>query len=324
MELRHLRYFVAVAEELHFSRAAERLNIATPTLSSQIRSLESILGVQLFIRSTRGVNLTEAGKRVLEEARVTLSQAERTKLVGRHAGRGELGSIALGYIFGPSIDGIIATSLAEFRKSHPDVSFQLQKIETFPQLKALAEGTLDVGFMRMPGKYPSELAGFVVDQQELWLAVPAAHPLASCTTIAPEQLVPELFIAHPIEMEFFSAGNVSAIVPSDGTPPRKVSRVSDILSALIFVASGAGLTVVPKSVTRVAVAGVAYRRIGGKPRYADYVVVYRKSERSPAVKAFIAMLRARQRAGPRLSSEKELPAVHSAAVGRRPSARQPT
>ena len=302
MELRHLRYFAAVAEELHFSRAAERLNIATPTLSAQIRALETMLGVQLFVRSTRGVTLTEAGKRVLEEARVTLSQAERTKLVGRHAGRGELGSIALGYILGPSIDGLIATALAEFRKSHPDVSFQLQKSETFPQLKALAEGTLDVGFMRTPGKYPSELAGFVVDQQELWLAIPAGHSLAACDLMSPEQLVSESFIAHPIEHELFLAGNASAIVPSDGPAARKVSRVSDILSALIFVASGAGLTVVPKSVTRVAASGVVYRKIGGKPRYADYVVVFRKSERSPAVKAFVAMLRARQRAARRLSA----------------------
>lgn len=302
MELRHLRYFAAVAEELHFSRAAERLNIATPTLSAQIRALETMLGVQLFVRSTRGVTLTEAGKRVLEEARVTLSQAERTKLVGRHAGRGELGSIALGYILGPSIDGLIATALAEFRKSHPDVSFQLQKSETFPQLKALAEGTLDVGFMRTPGKYPSELAGFVVDQQELWLAIPAGHSLAACDLISPEQLVSESFIAHPIEHELFLAGNASAIVPSDGPAARKVSRVSDILSALIFVASGAGLTVVPKSVTRVAASGVVFRKIGGKPRYADYVVVFRKSERSPAVKAFVAMLRTRQRAAGRLSA----------------------
>src|SRR5215831_20757920 len=171
MELRHLRYFVAVAEDLHFSRAADRLNIATPTLSAQIRALESMLGVQLFVRSTRGVTLTEAGQRVLEEARLTLNQADRTLLVGRHAGRGEVGSIALGYIFGPSVGGVVSTALADFRKSHPHVSFTLQKIETLPQLRSIADGSLDVGFMRTPGKYPSELAGLVVDTQELWLAL---------------------------------------------------------------------------------------------------------------------------------------------------------
>ncbi len=297
MELRHLRYFVAVAEELHFSRAAERLNIATPTLSAQIRALESILGVQLFVRRTRGVALTEAGERVLEEARGTLRQAERTKLVGRHAGRGELGSIALGYIFSPFVGGVIATSLAEFRQSHPDVTFQLQKTETFPQLKALAEGTLDVGFMRMPGKYPAELDGFVVDQQELWLAVPDRHPLASSKLIAPEQLAGMTFVAHPVEFEIVSAGNVSPLVPADGSRARKVARVSDITSALILVASGAGVTVVPESVTQVGISGVAYRRIGGKPRHAEYVVAFRRAESSPAVRAFIAMLRDKYKVG---------------------------
>jgi DNA-binding transcriptional LysR family regulator len=147
--------------------------------------------------------------------------------------------------------------------------------------------------MRTPGKYPSELSGFVVDTQELWLAVPSDHPLAECHVIAPEQLASEPFLAHPIEHELFLAGNGSAFAPPDGA--RRVSRVSDIISALILVASGAGLTVVPKSVTQVGMTGVTYRRFGGKPRYADYVVVFRKAERSPAVKAFVAMLRARQR-----------------------------
>ncbi|HUI97497.1 MAG TPA: LysR substrate-binding domain-containing protein [Xanthobacteraceae bacterium] len=297
MELRHLKYFVAVAEELHFSRAAERLDIATPTLSAQIRSLESILGVQLFVRRTRGVALTEAGERVLEEARATLRQAERTKLVGRHAGRGELGSIALAYIFGPFVGGIVAASIAEFRKSHPDVAFQLLKTETFPQLKALAEGTLDVGFMRIPGKYPTELDGFVVDQQELWLAVPELHPLASCKLIAPEQLVGETFVAHPIEFEIVSAVNVAPLVPAAASGARKVARVSDITSALILVASGAGVTVVPQSATQVGITGVTYRKIGGKPRYAEYVVAFRKGENSPAVRAFIAMLRDKYKVG---------------------------
>ena len=316
MELRHLRYFVAVAEDLHFSRAAERLNIATPTLSAQIRALESMLGVQLFIRSTRGVTLTEAGQRVLEEARLTLSQADRTMLVGRHAARGEVGSIALGYIFGPSVGGVVSGALAEFRKSHPHVSFALQKIETLPQLRAIADGTLDAGFMRTPSKYPSELAGFVVDTQELWLAVPSGHPLAACNLIAPEQLASEPFLAHPIEHELFLAGDRTAFTPPDGA--RRVSRVPDIISALILVGSGAGLTVVPKSVTEVGMAGVTYRKVGGNARYADYVVVFRKAERSPAVQAFIAMLRARQRRT-QVPSLATLP-DHSAAVARRRAA----
>jgi DNA-binding transcriptional LysR family regulator len=255
------------------------------------------LGVQLFIRRTRGVALTDAGERVLEEARATLRQAERTKFVGRHAGRGELGSIALAYIYGPFVSGVVAASIAEFRKSHPDVAFQLSKTETFPQLKALAEATLDVGFMRMPGKYPAELDGFVVDQQELWLALPDRHPLASGKLIAPEQLVGETFLAHPVEFEIISAGNVAPLVPAGASGARKVARVSDITSALIMVASGGGVTLVPQSATQVGIAGVTYRKISGKPRYAEYVVAFRKAESSPAVRAFIAMLREKYKGG---------------------------
>jgi DNA-binding transcriptional LysR family regulator len=135
----------------------------------------------------------------------------------------------------------------------------------------------------------------------VWLAIPEGHALAGCELISPEQFAAEPFIAHPIEYEMMLAENGSAFAPP-GDAVRRVSRVSDIVSALILVASGAGLTAVPKSVTHVGIAGVTYRKIGGPPRAVDYVAVYRKSERSPAVKAFIALLRARHRAARKLSA----------------------
>src|SRR3974390_2237759 len=152
MELRHLRYFVAVAEELHFSRAAAKLNIATPTLSAQIQALESMLGAQLFTRKTRSVALTHVGKRFLEEARATLKQADQAELVGRRAARGDLGSIAIGYVLSAAGAGTVTPGITDFRKSHPDVSFQLHKMETIPQMKALVDGTLDLAFARLPDR----------------------------------------------------------------------------------------------------------------------------------------------------------------------------
>src|SRR5262245_2918972 len=124
MELRHLRYFVAVAEELHFTRAAARLNIATPTLSAQIRALEMQLGAKLFVRKTRSVVLTQVGERFLVEARATLKQAEQAEHVGRLAARGDIGSIAVGYVLSSACAGLVSASIREFRVSHPDVSFQ--------------------------------------------------------------------------------------------------------------------------------------------------------------------------------------------------------
>ena len=136
MELRHLRYFVAVAEELHFARAAERLNIAGPTLSHQISALESILGAKLFTRKTKSaVALTHPGKHFLIEARDTLKQAEHAELVGRQAGRGDAGSISAGYVLSAGFGGLVSTSFAGFRKSHPGVSFQLTRMQPFRNSK---------------------------------------------------------------------------------------------------------------------------------------------------------------------------------------------
>src|SRR3977135_305132 len=180
MEVRHLKYFVMVAEELHFSRAAARLEIAVPTLSHQIRALESELGAQLFRRKTRSaLALTHVGRRFLDEAHATLKQMEHTELVGRRAARGETGSIALGYVLSACCSGLLAAALVHFRKTHPEVSMQVQYIETFPQFKAMVNGTLDVGIMRVPRRYPSGLAGFVVSSEPLRLALPEGNPLGS-------------------------------------------------------------------------------------------------------------------------------------------------
>src|SRR5215469_10789215 len=124
MELRHLRYFVAVAEELHFSRAAAKLNIATPTLSAQIQALETMLGARLFTRQTRSVALTHVGKRFLEEARATLKQADLAERVGRRAAKGEMGTLSIGYVLSAACGGFITSSVAGFRKSHPDAAIQ--------------------------------------------------------------------------------------------------------------------------------------------------------------------------------------------------------
>ena len=143
MELRHLRYFVAVAEELHFARAAARLNISAPTLSHQIGSLETLLGAKLFTRKTNSaVSLTHPGKRFLIEAQNTLKQAAQAEMVGRQAGRGEAGSIAIGFILSAGFSGLISSTMVKFRKLHPDVTFQAFRMLTFAQFNALADGTL--------------------------------------------------------------------------------------------------------------------------------------------------------------------------------------
>jgi DNA-binding transcriptional LysR family regulator len=290
MEVRHLKYFVMVAEELHFSRAAARLEIAVPTLSHQIRALESELGAQLFRRKTRSaVALTHVGRRFLDEAHATLKQMEHTELVGRRAARGETGSIALGYVLSACCSGLLAAALVHFRKTHPEVSMQVQYIETFPQFKAMVNGTLDVGIMRVPRRYPSGLAGFVVSSEPLRLALPEGHRLASRKQVSAAAIAEEPLIAAPLEMEPGFWGNLVSANPT--TPLNIVQRAPDAITMLALVAAGLGLGVVSGSLSRIAVPGVVYRDIVGASRKADHAVVYRRNESAPVVNAFLKSLR---------------------------------
>jgi DNA-binding transcriptional LysR family regulator len=294
MELRHLRYFVAVAEELHFSRAAIKLNIATPTLSAQIQSLETMLGAKLFVRKTRSVALTDVGRRFLEEARATLRQAAQAELIGRRAARGELGSIAVAYVLSAACGGFVSSAIREFRAAHPDVTFQLTKMETFPQMKALIDGTLDIGFTRAPQRYPSGLAGFIIDRQPLWLAMPDDHRLASRNVVEPEQYANEPFVATLLDMEIGFWGNIAAITPP-GATLRVVARMPDAFSVLTSVAAGIGLGVMSEALTAIQIPGIVFRRIMKTNRSSDHVLVYRKNEGATAIKAFVAMVRAKTR-----------------------------
>ncbi len=294
MELRHLRYFVAVAEELHFTRAAAKLNIAPPTLSAQIQALESLLGARLFARKTRSVALTHVGRRFLEEARATIRQADQAELVGRRAARGEIGSIAMGCVLSAVFGGIVPWSIMSFRKTHPHVTFQTRAMATIQQFRGLSEGTLDVGISLAPERYPAGLTGFVVERQPFWLAIPEGHPLAARKEVDPAMLAGEPLIATLLENEMVFWSNIRAITPP-GMSMRIVARVPDIFSVFISVAAGAGLGVVTESLSRLPVPGVVCRKLVNVTRASTHAVVHRKNEGAPVIKAYIALLRAKAR-----------------------------
>ena len=300
MELRHLRYFVAVAEKLHFSRAAEYLNISTPTLSHQIQALETMLGAQLLSRKKKSaVSLTQTGKRFLEEARATLRQAENAELVGRRAARGDIGSIAIGYILSASCIGLLPELIESFQKENPGVSMQISRMETFPQMKAIIDGVLDVAFIRAPQRFPAELTGFVVDRHPYCVAVPERHPLARRKQINLATLAREPFVAGSLEMEVGFWGNMGAI-SKPGQSLQIVARAPDIFSLLTLVAAGVGLGIISAPMQNVAIPGVVFRKISGALQEAEIAVAYRKSESAPAVKSFIQQLGVKTRARNRL------------------------
>lgn len=293
MELRHLKYFVAVAEELHFGRAAAHLNISAPTLSHQIGGLEALLGAKLFTRKTRSaVALTHSGKRFLVEAQETLKQAAHAELVGRRAGRGDAGSISVGYVLSAASNGLISESLASFKKSHPEVSIQLSRTQTFAQLKALIDGSLDIAFIRTLQRYPSGLTGFIVDRQPFCLALPAGHRLAARKHVTPAMLADESFIAMSLEMETGFWGNISAVIPA-GMSPRIVDRVPDPITVMVLVGAGVGVSVLSESLAGISIPGLVFRKIVGITRTCDIAVVHRRNETAPVVMALIDFLRAR-------------------------------
>ena len=204
MELRHLRYFVAVAEELHFGRAAERLRIAQSALSTQIQALERHLGVRLLQRSKRStVAVTDAGTLVLEEARQTLRQAERTELVGRRAGRGELGRVEIGYVVSAALAGVLSSTVSNFRRNHPAVDIRVQELATPRQLDELAAGRLDVGLLRPRPRYPPGVVAVRVLREALMIALPQGHPLATrgARSVRAAALADEEFVVPHFEEE---------------------------------------------------------------------------------------------------------------------------
>ena len=295
MELRHLRYFIATAEELHFARAALRLNISPSTLSHQIRALESFLGAQLFVRKTKtAVALTHTGKRFLDEARATIRQAEKAALLGRRAARGDVGTIAVGYLLSASYVGLLSGSILSFRKTNPNITFHLRRIETFPQMRALADGEIDVGFARAPIHYPSGLTGFVIERHPFCVALPEGHPLTKRNQITLASLVGESFVTASLEMEIDFRGNMDAIA-MPGSPPRIAASAPDTVSVLNLVAGGVGLSVVAEPMQHMTIPGIVYRKVVGARRQAEIAVVYRKNEGAPFVKAYIKMLRTKAR-----------------------------
>jgi DNA-binding transcriptional LysR family regulator len=290
MELRQLRYFVAVAEELHFARAAERLHISPPSLTQQVQVLERQLGARLFNRTKRSVSLTDAGVEFLESARDTLRQAERTEMIGRRAGRGEIGRVEVGYVTSASCNGLVSRGLEAYREKHPLVDIRLHREETPSQLQALADGRLDVGFLRPPLTYPIGLTGFAMLEHALVVAMPSKHRLRHHDTIRLSMLRNETFISPTVEVEIGFASYVDAAAVAGRFSPKVVRRTPDMMSIITMVGAGFGVAIVPQSFRALLIPSVIYRPLALRRR-AKIVLAFRKSEKSPAVLAFIERMK---------------------------------
>ncbi len=286
MDLRHLRYFIAVAEEQNIGRAAARLHISQPPLTRQIQQLEDELGAKLFLRTPRGVELTGAGELFLEEARNIRALVEQATERARHAGQGRLGRLDVA-IFGSGILDAIPKLLLAFRSRYPDVNVVLHTMSKVEQIEALRQRRISVGFNRILAAQ-EDIEVDPVLTEDLLLAVPADHPLARQSEVRFTALKYHPMIVFPTGARPSFIDQVISLCGASGFEPQIAQEVGDTLTGVALVASGFGVCLVPESATTLQLPGVVYRKLAQTPPgcFVDLCCIYRKDDRSPIVTAF--------------------------------------
>jgi len=289
MELRHLRYFVAVAEELHFGRAAQRLFMAQPPLSQQILQLEREIGTSLLERTNRRVQLTAAGQVFLQDARDILARVDHAILTAQRASRGEAGWLGVGFVASATYD-VLPVILRRFRERFPDVEMVLIELLGTEQGQALRENQIHVGFARLP----SDVEGIVLETvavHPLMVALPATHPLAKQERIDLPELAAEPFILFPRQPESNYADYIIRLCATAGFTPRIVQKTGEMQTAVSLVDAGIGVAIVPASVQNLRREGVVYRPFAAPAPTIALSMCYRQHDPSPILPHFLAIAR---------------------------------
>jgi DNA-binding transcriptional LysR family regulator len=286
---RRLGYFVAVAEELSFTRAAQRLHMAQPPLSQQIALLEKEVGTPLFDRSRRTIRLTAAGAALLPEARRLLADLDETVRMVRRVGDGTVGRLAVGFV--PSaINGVLPDLLREFRATHPAVELTLREMAPDALLRAVHERRLDVAVLYLPISEP-DLAHRRLASEELLLALPAAHPAAAAPTVALTDVAGEPFVLPERHDVPGLHAAITALFDGSGITPRIAQRgVWLIQTVLGLVAAGIGLAVVPSSAAALGRKGVTLRRLTNVTQQLDLAAIWRPDNASAPLKDLLGVL----------------------------------
>lgn len=291
VELRHLRYFVCVAEEQSIGRAAERLHITQPPLTRQIAQLERELDTVLFTRRSRGVELTNAGRVFLDDARRLLDLADQAGERAHRAGQGTTGRIDIA-LFGTGIFGVIPRLLRSFRADHPDVEVVLHDMRKEEQLDALAHRRIGLAFNR----FVPPTTGIAVETllvESLHVAAPNDHPLAARTAVRLVELEDEPMVLFPSGPRPNFVDQVRRMCHQAGFAPRVVAEVDDVVHGITLVATGGGLCLVPRSATNLHLPGVTYRPLHHSPEATvPLCCLYREDDRSPVLARLLDSMRA--------------------------------
>ena len=290
MELRHLRYFVMVAEERHFTRAAERLGIGQPPLSVQIQRLEREIGVPLFRRLSRGVELTAAGALLLDNTRQILAQVERALADVQRLSRGEIGHLRVGFAGATYFQPLVPAMIREYRSRHPDVVLSPEQSNTPSLLEGLREGRVDAAFIRPPIENAGELDVKLLVREDMMVVLPHTHPLAqSGASVSLSALAAETFIlvSRTIGAGLYDA--ITAACQRAGFIPRLGLEAPQIASIGPLVGAGFGVSIVPRSTSQIRTDEVVYLPIAGDVPKASISLVWRRQDPSPVVRRFLAV-----------------------------------
>jgi len=290
MELRHLRYFVAVADHGSIGGAAEHLHMSQPPLTRQIRQLEHELKAPLFRRTNRGVELTNAGRVFLDDARRVLQLAEQAADRAHRAGDGAVGRLDIA-LFGTGIFGVIPVLLKAFRTATPDVNIVLHNMNKEAQLDALEHRTIDIAFNRVVGPQAG-ITTEVLLKERLFVAVPDDHPLAARTAVRLTELEGEPMVLFPRGLRPNFIDIVNDACRSVGFEPTVVAEVDDVVHGIALVASGGALCLVPRSGKNLRVPGVVFRPLTHGPlSHVDLCCVYRTDDTSPVLQRLLQSFR---------------------------------
>jgi len=290
MELRHLRYFVAVAEELSFTRAARNLNMAQPPLSQQIRDLEAEVGARLFLRTHHRVELTAAGSLFLTDARDVLSRASDALDKVRRAAQGEEGELRLGFVGTAMVDDAVPQLLRDFRTRHPAIALHLEQLGTMQQVQALLGRRIDAGFIRPPVEEP-RLVLRTVMREALMLALPLKHPLARNRRVRLHSLArePWVMVSHDTAAGFYQ--RTVDLCLEAGFSPKVSLEVGEMQTVVGLVAAGFGVALVPAAMTALRRRGAVYVPLAGPRAMVEISVAYLRDHRSPVLGNFLRLIR---------------------------------
>lgn len=289
MELRHLRYFAIVAEELHFGRAAERLQMTQPALSKQIHSLELELGVLLFARTKRTVKLTFAGQVFLEQARQVLNHADRAVQLAKRAARGEVGSLKLGFTT-TATQTVLPALVREFCAGYPHVELTMQELSTETQVQALNRHQIDFAFLHPPIDERG-LNLYSIGAEPFVVVLPKHHRLSQQKYVHPKQLAQELFILHPRHEGPFLYRQFLDLCQQLGFEPAISQQAVSHTTRICLVAAGQGITFIPQSVQASVGTDVVCKPLEPCSIQMEFAAAWRQNDRSPVLEAFLRLVR---------------------------------